>query len=105
MQLRDCLTAMRATSAHRLTLAHTPPQCACAHCRCVYQKEDEKGVVGVHLSKELMRIAGHALKVGFGGGRCGGHGSGLPAAGRRRSLAPAGCGLRGCPVGCVCALS
>ena len=36
--------------------------------RCVYQKEDEKGVVGVHLSKELMRIAGHALKVGEGGG-------------------------------------
>ncbi len=30
---------------------------------CVYQREDVKGRVGVHLSKELMAIAGHALKA------------------------------------------
>ena len=30
---------------------------------CVYQREDSKGRVGVHLSKELMSIAGHALKA------------------------------------------
>ncbi len=30
---------------------------------CVYQREDTKGRVGVHLSKELMAIAGHALKA------------------------------------------
>ena len=30
---------------------------------CVYQREDSKGRVGVHLSKELMAIAGHALKA------------------------------------------
>lgn len=34
-----------------------------AHYECVYQKEDSTGNVGVHLSKELMRIAGHALKA------------------------------------------
>lgn len=30
---------------------------------CVYQQEDDKGTTGVFLSKELMRIAGHALKA------------------------------------------
>ena len=30
---------------------------------CVYQREDSLGRVGVHLSKELMAIAGHALKA------------------------------------------
>lgn len=35
-----------------------------AHYGCVYQREDEEGrSVGVHLSKDLMRIAGHALKA------------------------------------------
>lgn len=34
-----------------------------AHYGCVYQREDDKGQVGVHLSRELMRIAGHALKA------------------------------------------
>ncbi len=29
----------------------------------MYQREDSKGRVGVHLSKELMAIAGHALKA------------------------------------------
>ncbi len=45
--------------------------------RCVYQKEDDKGTVGVHLSKELMRIAGHALKVGPGAGWLAGQGRSL----------------------------
>lgn len=30
---------------------------------CVFQKEDSEGKVGVFLSKELMSIAGHALKA------------------------------------------
>ncbi|KAJ0245309.1 3-ketoacyl-CoA synthase 1 [Hirschfeldia incana] len=30
---------------------------------CVYQKEDEKGTIGVSLSKELMSVAGDALKT------------------------------------------
>ncbi|KAL9176456.1 hypothetical protein ABFS82_02G179500 [Erythranthe guttata] len=30
---------------------------------CVYQKEDEKGVVGVSLARELMAVAGDALKT------------------------------------------
>lgn len=30
---------------------------------CVYQTEDPDGVVGVRLSKELMAVAGEALKV------------------------------------------
>jgi len=30
---------------------------------CVYQREDSHGRVGVHPSKELMAIAGHALKA------------------------------------------
>ncbi|XP_040998103.1 3-ketoacyl-CoA synthase 1-like [Juglans microcarpa x Juglans regia] len=30
---------------------------------CVYQREDEKGTVGVHLSKDLMARAGDALKT------------------------------------------
>lgn len=30
---------------------------------CVIQKEDAEGRVGVFLSKELMGIAGHALKA------------------------------------------
>jgi 3-ketoacyl-CoA synthase len=35
-----------------------------AHYGCVYQREDEAGTtVGVHLSRDLMRIAGHALKA------------------------------------------
>lgn len=34
-----------------------------AHYGCVYQKEDSDGKEGVFLSKELMRIAGHALKA------------------------------------------
>lgn len=34
-----------------------------AHYGCVYQKEDSDGKAGVHLSKDLMRIAGHALKA------------------------------------------
>ncbi|KAI6701797.1 hypothetical protein NL676_010933 [Syzygium grande] len=31
--------------------------------RCVYQKEDERGTVGVSLAKELMTVAGEALKI------------------------------------------
>jgi 3-ketoacyl-CoA synthase len=31
--------------------------------QCVYQHEDPTGQVGVHLSKDLMAIAGHALKA------------------------------------------
>ena len=31
--------------------------------QCVYQHEDATGQVGVHLSKDLMAIAGHALKA------------------------------------------
>ena len=34
-----------------------------AHYGCVFQREDEAGLVGVHLSKNLMSIAGHALKA------------------------------------------
>lgn len=34
-----------------------------AHYECVYQKEDDDGNTGVFLSKDLMRIAGHALKA------------------------------------------
>ncbi|KAL4429609.1 hypothetical protein ABPG77_008658 [Micractinium sp. CCAP 211/92] len=34
-----------------------------AHYGCVYQKEDGTGKPGVFLSKDLMRIAGHALKA------------------------------------------
>ncbi|KAL6779764.1 PKS3 [Auxenochlorella protothecoides x Auxenochlorella symbiontica] len=34
-----------------------------AHYGCVYQQEDGAGQRGVHLSRELMRIAGHALKA------------------------------------------
>lgn len=30
---------------------------------CVYQREDEKGIVGVALSKDLMAVAGDALKT------------------------------------------
>ncbi|KAL6569675.1 inositol polyphosphate kinase kcs1 [Orobanche minor] len=30
---------------------------------CVYQREDEKGVVGVSLARELMEVAGEALKT------------------------------------------
>lgn len=30
---------------------------------CVFQKEDSEGKTGVYLSKELMSIAGHALKA------------------------------------------
>ena len=33
------------------------------HFNCVYQRQDENGESGVHLSKQLMRIAGHALKA------------------------------------------
>ncbi|GMH00378.1 hypothetical protein Nepgr_002217 [Nepenthes gracilis] len=31
--------------------------------RCVYQREDDKGIVGVSLSRELMAVAGDALKT------------------------------------------
>ena len=34
-----------------------------ANYACVYQREDETGRVGVHLSKDLMSVAGHALKA------------------------------------------
>lgn len=34
-----------------------------AHYKCVYQQEDSAGLAGVHLSRDLMRIAGHALKA------------------------------------------
>ena len=34
-----------------------------AHYGCVFQREDEEGRPGVYLSKDLMRIAGHALKA------------------------------------------
>lgn len=30
---------------------------------CVHQVEDDQGTMGVHLSKELMAIAGHSLKA------------------------------------------
>jgi 3-ketoacyl-CoA synthase len=29
---------------------------------CIYQCEDEAGKIGVHLSKDLMTVAGRALK-------------------------------------------
>ena len=32
--------------------------------QCIYQTEDEDGIVGVRLNKELMSVAGEALKVG-----------------------------------------
>ena len=32
--------------------------------RCIFQCEDEQGEKGVRLSKELMAVAGEALKVG-----------------------------------------
>ena len=31
--------------------------------RCVYQQEDSDGCIGVHLSKDLMAVAGRALKA------------------------------------------
>ena len=31
--------------------------------RCVVQEEDDDGVVGVYLSKDLMQVAGHALRA------------------------------------------
>lgn len=31
--------------------------------RCVFQEEDAEGRVGVHLSKDLMAVAGRALKA------------------------------------------
>lgn len=34
-----------------------------AHYGCVYQKEDDEGNHGIHLSKELMKIAGGSLKA------------------------------------------
>ena len=34
-----------------------------AHYNCVYQQEDSEGRVGVHLSKDLVGVAGHALKA------------------------------------------
>ncbi|EEF32418.1 3-ketoacyl-CoA synthase 1 [Ricinus communis] len=33
------------------------------HYRCVYQREDDKGTVGVSLARELMAVAGDALKT------------------------------------------
>ncbi|KAH1130300.1 hypothetical protein J1N35_001678 [Gossypium stocksii] len=33
------------------------------HYNCVYQREDEKGTVGVSLARELMAVAGDALKT------------------------------------------
>ena len=40
----------------------TKKQCMHAY-KCVYQQEDADGKVGVHLSKELMAIAGRSLKA------------------------------------------
>lgn len=34
-----------------------------AHYKCVWQDEDDEGTVGVSLSRDLMKIAGHALKA------------------------------------------
>lgn len=31
-------------------------------CRCVYQREDEKGAVGVELNRDLVKVAGKALE-------------------------------------------
>jgi len=31
-------------------------------CRCVYQREDEKGRVGVELNRDLVKVAGKALE-------------------------------------------
>ena len=33
-----------------------------AVCRCVYQREDEKGAVGVELNRDLVKVAGKALE-------------------------------------------
>ena len=33
-----------------------------AVCRCVYQREDEKGRVGVELNRDLVKVAGKALE-------------------------------------------
>ncbi|XP_050238787.1 3-ketoacyl-CoA synthase 1 [Mercurialis annua] len=33
------------------------------HYQCVYQREDEKGAIGVSLARELMAVAGDALKT------------------------------------------
>lgn len=32
-------------------------------CRCVYQQADEEGNRGVKIGKELMEVAGRAMKV------------------------------------------
>ncbi len=36
--------------------------CVLAVCRCVYQREDEKGAVGVELNRDLVKVAGKALE-------------------------------------------
>ena len=51
---------MRAHPPPTHTSPAPPPPCARS---CVYQREDDCGRTGVHLSKDLMRIAGHALKA------------------------------------------
>ncbi|TYH95829.1 hypothetical protein ES332_A12G134800v1 [Gossypium tomentosum] len=33
------------------------------HYNCVYQREDDKGIIGVSLARELMAVAGEALKT------------------------------------------
>ena len=57
--LGTCFKGAGLSLTTSLNIAATLP------CRygCVYQREDTKGRVGVHLSKELMAIAGHALKA------------------------------------------
>ena len=38
------------------------PRPLCCLNRCVYQREDEKGVVGVELNRNLVKVAGKALE-------------------------------------------
>ncbi|KAE8693674.1 3-ketoacyl-CoA synthase 1 [Hibiscus syriacus] len=46
-----------------LHLVRTHKGAADKHYNCVYQREDEKGRVGVSLARELMAVAGEALKT------------------------------------------
>ena len=61
-----CLTPSFMSCARRYELLHvvrTHQGASEDSYKCVYQQEDADGKVGVHLSKELMAIAGRSLKA------------------------------------------